>query len=121
MIVYADVLAKTGEAAKSGPIGLAVILVLCVLCYFLFKSMSKHLRTVRERFPNDGAGRADRTGQAASNQAASNQAASNQAASNQAASNQASSNQAASQPAAPDEAPPNEAQANATDRTPPNT
>jgi hypothetical protein len=51
MDVYADVLAKTGEAAKSGPIGLAVILVLCVVCYFLFKSMSKHLRTVRERFP----------------------------------------------------------------------
>ena len=40
-----------GESKKSGPIGLAVILVLCVACYFLFKSMSKHLRKVREEFP----------------------------------------------------------------------
>ena len=46
-----DVLAKSGEAAKSGPIGLAVILILCIACYFLFKSMSKHLRKVREDFP----------------------------------------------------------------------
>jgi hypothetical protein len=46
-----DILAKSGEAAKSGPIGLAVILILCIVCYFLFKSMSKHLRTVRENFP----------------------------------------------------------------------
>jgi hypothetical protein len=46
-----DVLAKSGEAAKSGPIGLAVILILCIVCYFLFKSMSKHLRKVREEYP----------------------------------------------------------------------
>ena len=46
-----DVLAKSGEAAKSGPIGLAIILILCIVCYFLFKSMSKHLRTVREQYP----------------------------------------------------------------------
>ena len=48
-----DILAKTGEAAKSGPIGLAVILILCIVCYFLFKSMSKHMRKVREEFPVD--------------------------------------------------------------------
>jgi hypothetical protein len=53
MLEYADVLAKSGEAAKSGPIGFAVILVLCVVCYFLFKSMSKHLKKVREEFPKD--------------------------------------------------------------------
>jgi hypothetical protein len=47
------VLAKSGEAAKSGPWGLAIILVLAVACYFLFKSMSKHLRRVREQFPAD--------------------------------------------------------------------
>lgn len=47
-----DVLAKSGEAAKSGPIGLAVILILCIVCYFLFKSMSKHMRKVREEFPD---------------------------------------------------------------------
>lgn len=41
----------TGEAAKSGPWGLAIILILCAACYFLFKSMSKHMRRVREDFP----------------------------------------------------------------------
>lgn len=46
-----EVLAKSGEAVKSGPIGLAVILILCIVCYFLFKSMSKHMRKVREEFP----------------------------------------------------------------------
>ena len=50
----AEPLAKSGEGAKSGPIGFAVILLLCVACYFLFKSMSKHLRKVREEFPVDG-------------------------------------------------------------------
>jgi hypothetical protein len=45
--------AKDGEGVKSGPLGLAVILVLCVVCYFLFKSMSKHMRKVREDFPKD--------------------------------------------------------------------
>jgi hypothetical protein len=54
---HGDVLAKTGEAAKAGPIGLAVILLLCIACYFLFKSMSKHMREVRENFPTDDAPR----------------------------------------------------------------
>jgi hypothetical protein len=45
--------ARGGEGVKSGPIGLAVILVLCIAAYFLFKSMSKHLRRVRENFPED--------------------------------------------------------------------
>jgi hypothetical protein len=48
-----DVLAKTGEAAKAGPIAFAVILVLCVACYFLFKSMSRHMKRVRENFPTE--------------------------------------------------------------------
>lgn len=47
-LVLAD--GPTGEAAKSGPWGLAIILLLCAGCYFLFKSMSKHLRKVREEF-----------------------------------------------------------------------
>ncbi len=51
--------AKSGEAAKSGPIGLAVILLLCIACYFLFKSMSKHMRKVREDFPVDESERGD--------------------------------------------------------------
>jgi hypothetical protein len=46
---------KDGEGVKSGPIGLAVILVLCIAVYFLFKSMSKHLKKVREEFPTDAA------------------------------------------------------------------
>ena len=45
--------AKDGEGVKSGPLGLAIILVLCVACYFLFKSMSKHMKRVREEFPTD--------------------------------------------------------------------
>lgn len=45
----------TGECEKSGPWGLAIVLVLCVLCYFLFKSMSRHLRKVRQQFPTDAA------------------------------------------------------------------
>jgi hypothetical protein len=52
-LLAAGVLAKTGEAAKAGPIWFAVVLVLCVVCYFLFKSMSRHLKNVREHFPAD--------------------------------------------------------------------
>lgn len=56
MLLLAEPLAhKSGEAAKAGPIGLAVIILLCVACYFLFKSMSKHMRNVRERFPDPNA------------------------------------------------------------------
>jgi len=44
---------KGGEAVKSGPWGLAIVLLLCVAAYFLFKSMSKHLKKVREEFPAD--------------------------------------------------------------------
>jgi hypothetical protein len=51
--VLATTLLADGENKKSGPIGLAVILLLCVACYFLFKSMSKHLRRVREEYPTD--------------------------------------------------------------------
>ena len=40
-----------GESKKSGPIGLVVIILLCIGCYFIFKSMSSHLRNVRENFP----------------------------------------------------------------------
>ncbi len=47
------ILARSGEGWKSGPIGLAVILALCVASYFLFKSMSKHLRKVRDEFPTE--------------------------------------------------------------------
>ena len=46
-------LARSGEGLKSGPLGFAVVLVLCVASYFLFKSMSKHLKKVREEFPSE--------------------------------------------------------------------
>ena len=42
-----------GESKKAGPIGLLVILLLVVACFFLFRSMSKHLRKVREDFPGE--------------------------------------------------------------------
>ena len=42
-----------GEAKKAGPIALVVILLLAVACYFLFRSMTRHLRKVREEFPSD--------------------------------------------------------------------
>jgi hypothetical protein len=42
-----------GESKKAGPIALLVILLLAVACYFLFRSMTRHLRRVRENFPDD--------------------------------------------------------------------
>ena len=51
LVLAAAKVPKSGEGVKSGPIGLAVILVLCIAVYFLIKSMSKHLRRVREDFP----------------------------------------------------------------------
>jgi hypothetical protein len=56
------------ESKKSGPIGLVVIIVLCVACYFLFKSLSRHLRRVREGsfeqtgFPTASSGTSARAG-----------------------------------------------------------
>ncbi|SOD75164.1 hypothetical protein SAMN05892883_4369 [Jatrophihabitans sp. GAS493] len=44
-----------GEDHKAGPWGLGIVLILCIACYFLFRSMSRHLRTVREEFPGDPA------------------------------------------------------------------
>jgi hypothetical protein len=50
-MISAEILARSGEGWKSGPMGFAIILLLCIACYFLFKSMSKHMRKVREEFP----------------------------------------------------------------------
>jgi hypothetical protein len=54
-VIAAELLARTSEGSKAGPIWFAVVLLLCIACYFLFKSMSKHLRNVRENFPQDPA------------------------------------------------------------------
>lgn len=43
----------SGEGAKAGPWWFVVILLLCVASYFLYRSMSKHLRKVRDGFPTD--------------------------------------------------------------------
>jgi hypothetical protein len=51
--MLAQLAAPTGEAAKAGPIALLVILLLCTACYFLFRSMTKHLRKVRDEFPGE--------------------------------------------------------------------
>jgi hypothetical protein len=49
-----DVLASpAGEAAKAGPWWGAVVLLLCLACWLLFRSMSKHLRKVRDEFPTE--------------------------------------------------------------------
>jgi hypothetical protein len=54
-VTFLDLAARPtgGEGVKSGPIALAVILLLCIAAYFLFKSMSKHLKRVRDEFPED--------------------------------------------------------------------
>ncbi len=39
-----------GEGKKASALGLAVILLLCVACYFLFRSMSRHMRKVQGGF-----------------------------------------------------------------------
>lgn len=41
------------ETHKAGPLALLIIVILCVACFVLFRSMSRHLRKVREQFPED--------------------------------------------------------------------
>ena len=41
------------ESGTAGPLGLLVLVLLCLACYLLFKSMSRHLRKVREEWPGD--------------------------------------------------------------------
>jgi hypothetical protein len=41
------------ESGKAGPLGLLVLVLLCLGCYLLFKSMSRHLRKVRDEWPGD--------------------------------------------------------------------
>jgi hypothetical protein len=52
-MMLAQLAAPTGEGAKAGPIALLVILLLCTACYFLFRSMTKHLKKVRDDFPSE--------------------------------------------------------------------
>lgn len=53
--VLAGSVVLADEGGKGSPIGLFVILVLCVATYFLMKSMGRHLRKVPPTF-EPGAG-----------------------------------------------------------------
>ncbi len=55
IVVLAD-----SDTGKGSPIGLFVVLLLIVAVYFLYRSMSGHLRRLPDRFP--GQGRAAGTG-----------------------------------------------------------
>lgn len=39
------------DTDKAGPLGLLVLILIGIATYFLFRSMSRHLRRVREGFP----------------------------------------------------------------------
>lgn len=43
------------DSGKAGPLGLLVVVVLGIACYFLFKSMSGHLRKVQHGFDTPAA------------------------------------------------------------------
>jgi hypothetical protein len=46
----ASVIVLADDAGKGSPIGILVVLVLCVAVYFLYRSMSRHLRKVPPTF-----------------------------------------------------------------------
>jgi len=46
----ASVLADGPETGKGSPVGLFVVLALCFVVYFLYRSMTKHLRRVPGSF-----------------------------------------------------------------------
>ena len=46
----ADAVVAAPPNGKAGPVALFVIVLLCVAAYFLFRSMSRHLRRVPEEF-----------------------------------------------------------------------
>jgi len=50
-MIHANITAA--ESGKAGPLGLLVLVLLCLACYLLFKSMSRHLRKVRDEWPGD--------------------------------------------------------------------
>jgi hypothetical protein len=52
-----------GDSGQAGPLGLLVLVLLGVACYLLFKSMSRHLRKVRDEWPEELPGEPERRGQ----------------------------------------------------------
>ncbi|MDQ1720421.1 MAG: hypothetical protein QOI26_155 [Pseudonocardiales bacterium] len=63
----APTLLADSDTGKGSPIGLFVVLLLVVAVYFLYRSMSRHLRKVPEKFPgaDDGSGSESATGSGA--------------------------------------------------------
>jgi hypothetical protein len=62
VVVLAD-----SDSGKGSPIGLFVVLLLIIAVYFLYRSMSGHLRRLPEKFPaDDRPGAAPPTGTAPS-------------------------------------------------------
>jgi hypothetical protein len=60
-VITAALLADASDP-KAGPIGLGVILILVVVTYFLYKSMSRHIKNVPQTFDDAQASKAsDRT------------------------------------------------------------
>ena len=53
LLLAGAALAVPDDTDKAAPLGLLVVVILGVVCYFLFRSMSRHLRRVREDFPVD--------------------------------------------------------------------
>lgn len=54
-LATAVVLLAGEDTGKAGPLGLLVLVVLGLACYWLFRSMSKHLRKVPSTFAPDTA------------------------------------------------------------------
>jgi hypothetical protein len=54
VLLFAGFLADTPQdtraAYPSGPLGLIIVLALCLVCFFLFRSMNRHLKRVPRRF-----------------------------------------------------------------------
>lgn len=51
VLLHADAVSAAEDSGKAGPLGLLVLILLGLASYFLFRSMSRHLRKVREDFP----------------------------------------------------------------------
>jgi hypothetical protein len=47
------IVVAAAETGKAGPLGLLVLLLLIIASYLLFKSMSRHLRKVRQEWPEN--------------------------------------------------------------------
>jgi hypothetical protein len=50
-VTVASQLLAGDDTQKAGPLGLLVLIILGIVCYFLFRSMSSHLRKVNTTFP----------------------------------------------------------------------